>query len=623
MGWIITSLFKIFLGLINGMIAWTIQLVEHFQLDFGIGPSNIANAAAFDFVDPSEAVLYGLLDNTFPDARNFSYLFVTLAVTFVLIIMIVKLYQGMFAPMTETEGPMLVVSRSAIAIFGVFSSYTIFVLMERLFNSVYDQFYSKFTAISEGDKASLSGLSLIGGDDKSITGSDGFWGAIFGSKGNGVTILFIQLLLACTLTYAFVRLVFEIYERYVALGLMFYTCPLAFAMLASKETKSVFTSWMRMVLSQFVLMCLNLFFVGVFISALHGQFEAARTAGRTYVFSTDIEFVRTMLLYIGWMIVGQKVDEYMRSLGLSIANTGAGLGGAILASVGTSMMLVKTATRLAGKGVNVGRNAYNKHKQHSQNAISNQFESPKVSAENNLKESDIGGMTGEEFKNNIMSRADSPSGNLPNTVNKANIDYDKSAAMSGLGAQVVADGSGSVMHETALANSEASNYLNENNMMRAVSPDGSVETPLTSSQYNALTDNVKIMASSGRLPSESGIPGETDRTKYKDITDNGRGILHCVSEDGKARDVNVNDLYNIKGENPAPGNGQSSFRGLSEFHKNLQSNTAKSQSVFSQAAASTYESLKTSVTTPQIEVKRGSAVANQKIHTGKPKQLLK
>lgn len=621
MGWLLTSLFKIFLGLVNGMIAWTIQLVTDFRLNFGIGPGNAASFTAFDFIDPAEASLNGLLDKTFPEAQNFSYLFVTLAVTFVLIIMVVKLYQGMFAPITETEGPILVVSRSAIAMFGVFSSYTIFVLMERLFNSVYNQFYSRFNAISTGDKASLSGLALIGGDDKSITGSDGFWGTIFGAtKGNGITMIFIQLILACTLTFAFVKLVLEIYERYIALGLMFYTCPLAFAMLASKETKPVFTSWIRMVLSQFVLMCLNLFFVGVFISALHGEFEAAKAAERTYVFSTDIKFVKTMLLYIGWLIVGQKVDEYMRSLGLSIANTGAGLGGAIMAGVGSSVMILRTATHVVGKGMKTGKGIYNKHKQNSENAISNQFESPKITAENNLRESNIGGMTGEEFKNNITSRADSPSGNLPNTVNKANIDYDKSAAMSGLGAQVIADGNGNVMHETALANSVASNFLNESETMRVVSPDGSIETPLTSSQYNALTDNVRAMASNGRLPSESGIPGETDKIKYKDITNKENGILHCVSEDGKARDVNVNDLYNIKGTTPAPGNGQSSFRELSAFHKDLQPITSTPQSAFSPAVALTYKSSRVSDAS-QREVQRGPAITNQKSHTGKPKQL--
>ena len=91
MGWLLTSLFKIFLGLVNGIIAWTIQLVTDFRLNFGIGPGNAASFTAFDFIDPAEASLNGLLDKTFPEAQNFSYLFVTLAVTFVLIIMVVKL----------------------------------------------------------------------------------------------------------------------------------------------------------------------------------------------------------------------------------------------------------------------------------------------------------------------------------------------------------------------------------------------------------------------------------------------------------------------------------------------------------------------------------------------------
>ena len=70
-----------------------------------------------------------------------------------------------------------------------------------------------------------------------------------------------------------IKLLFEAAERYVLLGVLVYTAPVAFAMGASQSTANIFKSWCRMFGGQIFLLlmnawCLRLFItmVGTFIS---------------------------------------------------------------------------------------------------------------------------------------------------------------------------------------------------------------------------------------------------------------------------------------------------------------------------------------------------------------------
>ena len=73
--------------------------------------------------------------------------------------------------------------------------------------------------------------------------------------------------------YGLDKLLFEAAERYVLLGVLVYTAPVAFAMGASQSTANIFKSWCRMFGGQIFLLlmnawCLRLFItmVGTFIS---------------------------------------------------------------------------------------------------------------------------------------------------------------------------------------------------------------------------------------------------------------------------------------------------------------------------------------------------------------------
>ena len=67
------------------------------------------------------------------------------------------------------------------------------------------------------------------------------------------------------------RLLLETIERYIVVGVLCYTSPLAFSMGASKTTVPVFKSWCRMVGSQLLLLVMNVWFLRGFNSSM-GQY---------------------------------------------------------------------------------------------------------------------------------------------------------------------------------------------------------------------------------------------------------------------------------------------------------------------------------------------------------------
>ena len=83
----------------------------------------------------------------------------------------------------------------------------------------------------------------------------------------------IALILVLILAWNYIKLLFEAAERYILLGVLIFTAPMAFATGSAQSTSNIFKSWCRMFGGQLFLLimnawCLRLFtsMVGSFIS---------------------------------------------------------------------------------------------------------------------------------------------------------------------------------------------------------------------------------------------------------------------------------------------------------------------------------------------------------------------
>lgn len=86
-------------------------------------------------------------------------------------------------------------------------------------------------------------------------------------------VTIIVLILVLILAWNYLKLLFEAAERYVLLGILVYTAPVAFAMGASQSTANIFKSWCRMFGGQIFLLLMNAWCLRLFVSMV-GSFIA-------------------------------------------------------------------------------------------------------------------------------------------------------------------------------------------------------------------------------------------------------------------------------------------------------------------------------------------------------------
>lgn len=95
---------------------------------------------------------------------------------------------------------------------------------------------------------------------------------ILGVCANGAVTL-IALILVLILAWNYIKLLFEAAERYVLLGVLVFTAPVAFATGAAQSTSNIFKAWCRMFGGQIFLLLMNAWCLCLFITMV-GTFLA-------------------------------------------------------------------------------------------------------------------------------------------------------------------------------------------------------------------------------------------------------------------------------------------------------------------------------------------------------------
>ena len=144
------------------------------------------------------------------------------------------------------------------------------------------------------------------------------------------------IIVGFVIMWQFVKLCFEVAERYVVTAILVLLAPLAFGMGGSKNTEDIFKAWCRMFGSMCVMMVLNVVFLKLLISVLG------------YV-PRGVAVLPWMLLIVGIARVARKIDSIVARLGLNPAITGDGLGRGLPGMVGYAIV--------KGIGVSIGKAA--------------------------------------------------------------------------------------------------------------------------------------------------------------------------------------------------------------------------------------------------------------------------
>ena len=253
-----------------------------------------------------------------------------------ILITIWQLFRAFGGPITEAENPWHLLVRSSV--YGLLIGYA-------------KPIFSLCLNIARAPYTTLMELSMTAEDftfagvEQTLTN-----GLLTIVSAATVVGLILILILEISLGWNYFKLLLETVERYIVVGVLCYTSPLAFSMGGSKTTSTVFKSWCRMVGSQLLLLVMNVWFLRGFASSM-GQFIAnggALTTGKGSIFLW-------MFCALAYLKCAQRFDSYLASIGLNVAQTGSSMGmelmmaARVISGAGSS---VRSAGSVFGRGGN-------------------------------------------------------------------------------------------------------------------------------------------------------------------------------------------------------------------------------------------------------------------------------
>lgn len=231
------------MGILDGIVGWIAEQVMNI-LD--MISSSVLGALGCDM---ATFLKY------FPAAETMYHIFVALAMGLILLNWVWQLFKIFGLPMgIESENPVRLSLRCVLFMFLVYFSDEILDIILKIGGTPYNWILTE----------DLPPLNFANFNSVLLT--------ILGVVANG-SVTLIALILVIILAWNYIKLLFEAAERYVLLGVLVFTAPVAFAMGAAESTSNIFKSWCKMLGGQIFLLlmnawCLRLFtsMVGTFLS---------------------------------------------------------------------------------------------------------------------------------------------------------------------------------------------------------------------------------------------------------------------------------------------------------------------------------------------------------------------
>ena len=231
------------MGILDGIVEWLSEQVMH---DLDLISTSVLGALGCDM---------DVFLRYFPAAETMYKVFVALSIGLILLNWVWQLFKNFgIGAGIEAEDPVKLSIRSVLFILLAYFSDDIISMALKIGGTPYAWIMdSELPAISFAD---FNSVMLV----------------IIGACANGAVAL-ITLILVIILAWNYLKLLLEAAERYVLLGVLIYTAPVAFSMGASQSTSNIFKSWCRMLGGQMLLLVMNAWCLRLFTSMV-GTFIA-------------------------------------------------------------------------------------------------------------------------------------------------------------------------------------------------------------------------------------------------------------------------------------------------------------------------------------------------------------
>ena len=291
--------------------------------------------------------------------------------TFIPISVLFRVFQGVglgiaviLAMTTIMSNLMVVVTDShedSLKVLGRVGLATIAVLFaSQIFNIVHGIFKLPFTWVNEkmsqtssyywATKSGQEGWNADSANNiewnklaENITGTD-----------NSIAMKIVCLIIFFVLFKDFFKLLLSAAERYVVICLGSICSPLAFSTLSTKRTSSIAVSFIKLIVCQYILMMFNIMFIKGATLSFYIYTKALYKANDiSYYYQNPGDAITPfvfILLVCAFLKVGQKMDQYLRTLGLDVHTMGPALGNELLSTGLGAMFMVGSVARGVAHG---------------------------------------------------------------------------------------------------------------------------------------------------------------------------------------------------------------------------------------------------------------------------------
>lgn len=191
----------------------------------------------------------------FPAANTLYDVFVAIAIGFILLNLVWQLFKNFGAGIgLSAEDPGKLLLRSALFLFLALFADEIMVIALDIAGTPYSWIVD--ASLPSIDFASFGSVLTV----------------VIGCLASG-SVSLIVIILIVIIAWNYIKLLFEAAERYIMVGVLIFTAPVAFATGASENTSNIFSAWCRMLGGQFFLLIMNAWCLRLFVSMV-GTFLA-------------------------------------------------------------------------------------------------------------------------------------------------------------------------------------------------------------------------------------------------------------------------------------------------------------------------------------------------------------
>jgi len=231
------------MGILDGIVEWIAEQIMH-GLD--LLSNSVLGALGTDMA---------VFLRYFPAADTMYQVFTALALGIILLNLVWQLFRNFGLGIgLEAEDPLKLVLRSVLFMLMVWFARDIVDIILKIGGTPYEWIMT--AGLPPLNFANFNSVMLV----------------IIGILSNGAVAL-IALVILLILAWNYLKLLFEAAERYILLGVLVFTAPVAFAFGASQSTSNIFKSWCRMLGGQIFLLLMNAWCLRLFTSMV-GAFLA-------------------------------------------------------------------------------------------------------------------------------------------------------------------------------------------------------------------------------------------------------------------------------------------------------------------------------------------------------------